>query len=377
MTRRDCPLILLAMFACMHGVRAETPFATCVLDYSPAPGQFVNNDVFNDPDKALGPPTGGGTRQPNNTGVVTLGGFGGSIILGFDHPVKDDPLNPMGLDAIVFGNASFVAGDPQRRWAECATIEISVDENHNGLPDDRWYLIPGSHIMNPSQQFTLATWDDDVNDPAHPPADADWIPPEETGIWTTAAFALPSATFAMIPLQNPGGSPNFDAIWGYADHTPTLLLGDTNADDVVDDPLLTPEKFYTHPDDPFTIGITPGSGGGDAFDIAWAVDEITGEQARITQFNFIRITTAVNFVSPLFGEISAEIDAVAEVARDPFGDFDDDDDIDLADVAAAQNCLGAILDSCAKFDRPPNGEWCSDTFLVVLDRLTGPRSVDE
>jgi len=357
--------------------RAESPFATHVLDYSPAPGQFVNDATFNHPQKAIGPPTGGGTRQPNNTGVVTLGGFGGSIILGFDHPIRDDPLNPMGLDAIVFGNASFVAGDPQRRWAECATIEISVDENHNGLADDRWYLIPGSHIPNPANQSATMTWDDNTDDATYPPSDPDWIPPDESGMWTTSAFELPSGTFAMIPLPNPGGSTTVEGIWGYADHTPTLLLGDTNADNVVDDNELTPEEFYTRPDDPFTVGISPGSGGGDAFDIAWAVDEETGDFAHLSHFDFLRITTAVDSVSPIFGEISAEIDAVAEVARDPFGDFDDDDEIDLVDIAQAQNCLGSADPACLQFDRPPDGIWSADTLLEVIDRMTGPRSADQ
>jgi len=36
--------------------------------------------------------------------LVSLG-QGGHIILGFDEPVTDDPLNPEGFDFIVFGNA--------------------------------------------------------------------------------------------------------------------------------------------------------------------------------------------------------------------------------------------------------------------------------
>ena len=121
-------------------------FADRVVDYSPAPGQFINNPQFNDPSRALGPPVGGGTDAADNTKLVSLGGFGGSITLAFDPPVLDDPRNPMGLDAIVFGNASWVGGDPRTRFAEAGVIEISRDANGNGLADDAWFVIPGSSI---------------------------------------------------------------------------------------------------------------------------------------------------------------------------------------------------------------------------------------
>ena len=45
----------------------------------------------------------------------------------FDHLVADETYNPMGLDFIVYGNAFWVGGDPQRRWAEPAYVEIMLD----------------------------------------------------------------------------------------------------------------------------------------------------------------------------------------------------------------------------------------------------------
>jgi len=154
----------------------ESPFATTVLEYSPAPGQFVNSPEFDDPTVALGRPRGGGTNAPDNESIVTLGGFGGFLVLGFDHRVMDDPRNAFGMDAIVYGNAHWVGNDPQRRWAEAVTMEISLDVNENGLADDPWYLIPGSHITDLDGQFGEATWDDDTKDVRYPPADGSWIP---------------------------------------------------------------------------------------------------------------------------------------------------------------------------------------------------------
>jgi hypothetical protein len=351
------------------------PFAVRVLEFAPAPGQFVNYPDFDNPARALGPPSGGGTSAPNNTSVVSLGGFGGYIVLGFDHTVVDDPLNPFGMDAIVFGNAYWVGDDPERHWAECATIEISLDVNGNGMADDPWYLIPGSHITNPTGQFVTEHWDDDVDDDRFPPDDESWIPPGYSGAWDTQAFALPVATFGAPVVTNPDSGGHSEGIFGYVDYSPTLVLGDLDGDNVIDDREITAEEFYTTPDDPRTIGVTRGSGGGDAFDIAWAIDPLTGDPARLWGFDFIRLTSAVDSVSPIFGEKSAEIDAVADVAPDPFGDADDDGDIDLRDVAKLLNCFGddpGLTQACERVDREANGAIDRGDVAAFIARITGP-----
>lgn len=338
---------LFAAAACSGWAAAaragDSWFATRVVHYAPAPGQFVNLAQFNDPGRALGPPNGGGTISPDNSGVVTLGGFGGSITLAFDRPVLDDPRNPMGLDLIIFGNASYVGGDPSRRFAECAIVEVSRDDNQNGLADDAWFLIPGSHLAAPftASLFTM-TWDNDTADPTNGPALASWLPPGTPAfppllVWHTATHRLPTSVFGVAGvLVNPhGADAATEGVWGYADHTPTLLLGDLTGNNIVDDPSLLPEDFYTLPDDPLAVGITPGSGGGDAFDIAWSVDAATGAPANLDRIDFVRITNPVHALLGPLGEWSAEIDAVA-IVRPALhqADFDRDGAVTVADVFA-------------------------------------------
>lgn len=308
----------LCVLACLPATAQDVPFATRVMQYAPAPGQFVQDPQFNDPCRALDAPTGGGTLAAQNTGLVTLGGFGGTITLGFDHRVMNHPKNPLGLDAIVFGNAVYVAGNRNRRFAEAATIEISLDANGNGLADDAWYIVRGPQMASPpAAAWASRTWDDNIGDPTFPPHEASWVPPGRAGRWMTWGVELPTAVFGVPVVQNPLGlSATTEGIWGVADYTPTLILGDMDGDNQVDDPAIPPHWFYTVPDDPFQVGITPGSGGGDAFDIAWAVDPATGAPANLPGFDFIRLTTAVDVVGPLFGEVSAEIDAVADVRAD-------------------------------------------------------------
>ncbi|MGB9587749.1 MAG: hypothetical protein ACPL7O_06160, partial [Armatimonadota bacterium] len=110
----------------------------------------------------------------------------------------------------------------------------------------------------------------------------------------------------------------------YAECTPTLALPAGK----------TPEEFYTFPDrqscegDPSSLLIDEGSGGGDAFDIAAAVKQISRGvpitpyvYANIPYFNFIRITDAIVGDSQgVLGEVSAEIDAVADVSPLPGGE---------------------------------------------------------
>jgi hypothetical protein len=326
-------LVLLTFLAsaAAHAGDSSFWFASEVIDYSPAPGQFVNNASLNDPTVALGAPAGGAPGEPTTTDVVTLGGFGGSITLKFAETVWDDPCNPFGVDAIVFGNALFVSGNPRRRFAEAAHIEISYDANHNGIADDAWFIIRGSSLpFMPIDSFRTQAWDSNPGTPT-PPANTLWYPDAAPGgSFSTSAYELPPVFAANIVTLPPEATE--EAVFGYADFTPTLSRPD-GAD---------PERFYSTPDDPFEIGITPGSAGGDAFDIAWAVDPITGAPANLPGFDFIRITTAVDAVIGPLGEISAEIAGVARVRPRIMldGDATGDGVVNFADLNAVLSEFG-------------------------------------
>ncbi|MHB1463325.1 MAG: hypothetical protein ACYC1M_18715 [Armatimonadota bacterium] len=78
--------------------------------------------------------------------------------------------------------------------------------------------------------------------------------------------------------------------WGYADCTPTDGTGNPRI-----------------PSDPFTNGITPGSAGGDAINLDWAVDS-NGQPVVLDHVDFVRITPALNVAG-----YSPEVDAVSIV----------------------------------------------------------------
>ncbi|HHU25972.1 MAG TPA: hypothetical protein GXZ56_05055 [Bacteroidales bacterium] len=126
-----------------------SPYIAKVFDYLPAPGQFVNKlpdyskgDTHEDMVRKAGEWLIGEDAFP-----ITLGGWGGYVIFGFDHTI----VNVKGKrDFRVRGNA-FGANDNQRPNApfggscEPGIIMVAYDKNKNGKPDDdEWYEIKGS-----------------------------------------------------------------------------------------------------------------------------------------------------------------------------------------------------------------------------------------
>jgi len=280
--RRARVLCLVAALCCAAAplrAQAEDPWADAVVSVT----QIAPVAGFEDPSRALGKPVGASLSVPANTSVVSIGTQGSELVLRFNTPVTDDPLNPMGLDCIVYGNAFYTGGNPRIKFIEAGLIEISEDVNNNGLADDPWYVIPGSRDF-----------------------------PQSVG---STGLANPTP-----PLAGSVTNPNLngdEADWGYADMNPTQKEFRDN---------------YLRPDDPFTTGITPGSGGGDAFDIAWARDA-AGLPAGLTQFHFIRVRSFLTGSLGSLGGVSPELDAVADVA--PLVDSDGDGILDEYETRVA------------------------------------------
>lgn len=132
-----------------------TPYITQVFDFMPAVGQFTNE---------LPKYEEGDTRESMNAkvlaaignnakGMISLGGFGGYVTVGFDHTIE----NKAGLrDFRVLGNAFYAAANPNPDApaggsCEPGVIMVAYDQNKNGKPDDNeWYEIAGSAHNDPT-----------------------------------------------------------------------------------------------------------------------------------------------------------------------------------------------------------------------------------
>ena len=115
-----------------------------VFDYTPAPGQFINetktggfDGTQTTPEAAIAYAEARMSETDANGNPnpiwVSLGGFGGYIIVGFDHSIA----NSGDYDIGILGNSFSGSSEPGIVW-------VMQDENGNGEPDDTWYELAGS-----------------------------------------------------------------------------------------------------------------------------------------------------------------------------------------------------------------------------------------
>ena len=119
-------------------IAASSPACNRVYEYLPAPGQFVNDPAsgFSGSENDMAAATAYAERRLAAGTYVSLGGFGGSIIVGFDHSIERSS-DPAAYDFAVAGNQFLDGSEPGIVW-------VMQDTNGNGLPDDTWYELRGS-----------------------------------------------------------------------------------------------------------------------------------------------------------------------------------------------------------------------------------------
>lgn len=198
-------IYLLSMNVAAH---ATSPYITKVYDFLPGMGQFVNvypkyqtgdtkADIIQKVETAI---------CNDNQGLISLGGWGGYIVFGFDHMVenvKDE------YDFIVLGNA--FEGN-----AEPSIVMVSYDKNGNGEPDDEWFELKGSEYGSKACWYNVdSTYRrdaDTIKNPFHKqPYYPQWLEEDE---YTLHGTILPkNAVYTTMWVLNPFG-------FGYADNYP-------------------------------------------------------------------------------------------------------------------------------------------------------------
>ena len=174
-------------------------------------------------------------------GLVSLGSFGGYIIVGFDHSIEKSSLD---YDLAIGGNA-FLSNDGGSN--EPGIVWVMQDVNGNGLPDDEWYELKGSDYGNPA---TRTNYSVTYFRPSAPKMNVEWVDSEgKTGIvkylplvhkqdyyypaWITEPSYPPYGT--CTPAANSvdpstGYWNNSPYAWGYADNVGSDNIGGLSAD---------------------------------------------------------------------------------------------------------------------------------------------------
>ena len=272
----------------------QAQYVSEIIEYQPAPGQLINTENFGSLNAAQS--IIGGTN-----GLVSLGAFGGYIILKMEEPIENHPLNPNGVDFTIFGNA-------MNHWSEAGAVYVMKDENQNGLADDEWFLLAGSDDYWSDSQgdyhITYFNGNDDIL----------WIDQNQDSgfIYRNGSHPqnyYPESTYfpnidpqqenydgplitGFVDRSNASFIRSYSRVFGYADNHPR---GDFESD---------------LPDNPYTPEIE--NMGGDAMDISWARNA-NGQAVSLDQIDFIKITTAINNHGGYLGEISTEISGIIDI----------------------------------------------------------------
>lgn len=310
---------------------------------------------------------------------VSLGLGGGYIQFEYATPIYNDPLNPYGLDFIVYGNA--FTGNP-----EPGAVQVSAD----GI---NWYELAGSFYYDSSTLWNQAvtytnngpgtgtgivySFDGGLTQNNLNTASTNrggWFPQTAImgNVWggngqSTIPQQYPSAVLTSTGVYNVDW-PSATVITYGATPTgagaPTDPNAITGVSVVPDFSTGTHYRFgYTdvHPNgsnygvatNPYDSSTAVGTSGGDGFDISWAVDK-NGDPVFLESVKYIRVFTAVinDTISQgnPFGETSTEVCGVYVATGTGSGDNETDlevyiDNLNYDEIATSNMATQTVYQS--------------------------------
>ena len=151
--------------------RAKTEISvaeqTIVFEYTPAPGQFINETKtggFTGNEATPEAAAAYAEQRMESGAFVSLGGFGGYIVVGFDHSIDNTGSYDFGVE----GNSFKGSSEPGVVW-------VMQDENGNGKPDDSWYELKGSET---GKETTIQNYSVTYYRPSEPQQPVKWTDSE-------------------------------------------------------------------------------------------------------------------------------------------------------------------------------------------------------
>ena len=254
-----------------------------VYEYMPAPGQFINEDKsgfdgITTPTQALAY----ADKRLTEGKYLSLGGWGGYVVVGFDHSVENS------------GDYDFsIAGNMFTDSSEAGIVWVMQDTNGNALPDDEWYELKGSEwgSANHSQHYAVTYYR-----PAAAGMNVQWADNRDTQgritrnaththdyyypAWIGAVnYTLCGSVLAHnTSVDGSGRYVNNPYEWGYAD----------NRGNDADSSASNGEAMKCY------------------FKISNAVN-LDGTPADLQYIDFVKVQSAINHVAGGLGEISTEV----------------------------------------------------------------------
>lgn len=276
-----------------YRAKTETSVAeqTIVFEYTPAPGQFINETKtggFTGNETTPEAANAYAERRMKEGTFVSLGGFGGYIVVGFDHSID----NTGNYDFGIIGNSFKGSSEPGIVW-------VMQDKNGNGKPDDTWYELRGSEsgkettvlhysvtYYRPSEKQQSVKWTDSERnsgeiDYLNSFHNQDYYYPA----WIEADSYTLTGTCVEARNHDQSGNGTYwvqaEYDWGYTDNFSEI---DRSSDEENKN----------------------ASANANYFKISNAMDE-AGNAVNLKYIDFIKVQTACNTKSGWLGENSTEV----------------------------------------------------------------------
>ena len=274
-----------------YRAKTETSVAeqTVVFEYTPAPGQFINETKtggFTGEETTPEAAIAYATQRMKDDAFVSLGGFGGYMVVGFDHSID----NTGNYDFGIKGNSFKGSSEPGIVW-------VMQDENGNGKPDDTWYELKGSET---GKETTVRNYAVTYYRPSEPQQPVQWTDSEGNSgevdylkqfhtqdyyypAWITDDSYTLTGTCVEARNYDQSGNGTYwvqaEYDWGYADNFSEIdrLSNDGNA-----------------------------AANANYFKISNAIDD-KGNPVDLKYIDFIKVQTACNTKSGWLGENSTEV----------------------------------------------------------------------
>lgn len=296
----------LIYIICLLTLRAwgQSPYIHKVYEYMPAPGQFVNelpeyeegdtkNDMRLKAEECI---------ADNEQILVSLGGYGGYIVFGFDHMVENKPGK---YDFKIMANAFYAAANPNgeasREGGSCepGIVMVSYDANGNGKPDDEWYELAGSEYFKSEtiKKYRLTYYKPDENKVRTPDNNYPYLND------TTYIHWKSNQETQGYLYRNTFHNQSYFPLWVDADSL--VFEGTKLANNYVDE-SGTGTYYVQYAYHWGYVDNHPNADDRSNFNIEWAVDQ-NGNPVQLPGIHFIKVYTAVNQYCGWLGETSTEI----------------------------------------------------------------------
>lgn len=256
-----------------------------VYEYLPAPGQFINEGFTA---RTMEEACKYAQERLDAVKFVSLGAFGGYIVVGFDHSIANDGSYNIAIK-----------GNPYSGMSEPGIVWVMQDENGDGLPNDTWYELKGSEYGAPCTISNYAvtyfrpeaakrpvSWKDNAGNTGTVDYLAAFHSQESYyPLWVeTESYTLRGTRLEARNYDKSGNGTfwvNPDYEWGYADNFSKIdrLSGDDNAG---------------------------AAASANHFKISDAVT-FDGKEAKLQYIDFVKVQSGLNAKSGWLGEVSTEV----------------------------------------------------------------------